>query len=274
MIMVGTHDNALVALSVALAIFASYTALSLANRIRSAHGVARRTWLGTSALALGGGIWSMHFVAMLAFSMPGMAMSYDLGLTLLSLLIAVLFTAGGFAIAGSSNLSPKRVALAGPLMGAGVVAMHYIGMAAMRMPATLSYERTWVAISVLIAIGAATAAVWLASRERSLSHRLAAAVLMGTAISGMHFAGMRAAVFDGAGHADHAAGHAGVGQANLALWVSAITIVILLLALGAARLERCSRASRSGRRGSHCASKSRMPCVATVRLKRCTMSPA
>lgn len=238
MIVVGTHDNALVALSVALAIFASYTALSLANRIRSAHGVARRTWLGTSALALGGGIWSMHFVAMLAFSMPGMAMSYDLGLTLLSLLIAVLFTAGGFAIAGSSNLSPKRAALAGPLMGAGVVAMHYIGMAAMRMPATFSYERTWVAISVLIAIGAATAAVWLASRERSLSHRLAAAVLMGTAISGMHFAGMRAAVFDWAGHADHAAGHAGVGQANLALWVSGITIVILLLALGAARLER------------------------------------
>lgn len=238
MIMAGTHDNALVALSIGLAIFASYTALSLANRIRAAHGVARRTWLGTAALTLGGGIWSMHFVAMLAYSMPGMAMSYDLGLTLLSLLIALLFTAGGFAIAGSSDLSPKRAALAGLLMGAGVVAMHYIGMVAMRMPATLSYERAWVAISILIAIGAATAAVWLAFGERSLGHRMAAAVLMGTAISGMHFAGMRAAVFVGAGHTDHAAGRASVGQANLALWVSGITVVILLLALGAARLER------------------------------------
>lgn len=238
MIMAGTHDPALVALSVALAIFASYAALSLANRIRAAHGLARRTWLGTAALALGGGIWSMHFVAMLAFTMPGMAMSYDLGLTLLSLVIALLFTAAGFAIAGAGDLSPKRAALAGLLMGAGVVAMHYIGMAAMQMPGSLSYEQSWVAISILIAIGAATAAVWLASRERSLNHRMAAAVLMGTAISGMHFAGMRAAVFVGTGHAAHAMGEASMGQATLALWVSGITVVILLLALGAARLER------------------------------------
>lgn len=238
MIMAGAHDNALVALSVALAIFASYTALSLASRIRAARGAARRTWLATAAVALGGGVWSMHFVAMLAYSMPGMAISYDLGLTLLSLLIALLFTAGGFAIAGASDLSSKRAALAGLLMGAGVAAMHYIGMAAMRMPATLSYERTWVAMSILIAMGAATAAVWLASRERSLSHRMAAAVLMGCAISGMHFAGMRAAVFAGTGHADFAAGRTSVGQGNLALWVSGITVVILVLALGAARLEK------------------------------------
>ncbi len=238
MIMAGTHDHALVALSIALAIFASYTALSLANRIRAAHGLARRTWLGAAALALGGGIWSMHFVAMLAFTMPGMPMSYDLPLTLLSLVIALLFTAAGFAIAGTGDLSPKRAAFAGLLMGAGVVAMHYIGMAAMRMPGTLSYEQTWVAFSILIAFGAATAAVWLASRERSLNHRMAAAVLMGTAISGVHFAGMRAAVFVGTGHAAHATGEASMGQANLALWVSGITVVILLLALGAARLER------------------------------------
>lgn len=238
MILTGSHDAFLVALSILIAIFASFTALSLASRIRSSKDWMRRVWVWAAAVALGGGIWSMHFVAMLAFHMPGMRMSYDLGLTFLSLALALGFTGIGFAILNWQSVSHVRIAAAGLLIGTGVLAMHYVGMAAMRMPATLSYGRLWFGISVLIAIGAATAAVWLASRDRKLRQRAAAAVLMGFAIAGMHFSGMQAAVFTADSHAGMHDGMANFGQAYLAAAITAITVLILLLALGAARLER------------------------------------
>ena len=173
MIMTGSHDAFLVMLSILIAIFASFTALSLASRIRSSTGWTRRVWISAAAAALGGGIWSMHFVAMLAFHMPGMRMSYDFGLTLLSLALALGFTGVGFATLNWQSVSQGRIVATGLLIGSGVLAMHYVGMAAMRMPATLSYEPLWFGISVLIALGAATAAVWLASRDRKMSHRIA-----------------------------------------------------------------------------------------------------
>lgn len=239
--MAGTHDHLLVLLSLVIATFASFTALNLVNRVRESKGRVRQLWLGAAAVALGGGIWSMHFVAMLAFSMPGMVMSYDPGLTLLSFSIALLFTGLGFAIMNWESVSGWRIIAAGFLMGSGVLAMHYVGMAAMRMPATLSYDRLWLAASMLIAIGAATAAVWLAAREQKLSHRLVAALVMGVAISGMHYAGMRAAIFTAGAPVDMAQGAASVDQTVLAGLVSAVTVVILLIALGAARVERFLR---------------------------------
>ncbi|MBB4100748.1 MHYT domain-containing protein [Sphingomonas kyeonggiensis] len=238
MTMTGSHDAFLVVLSILIAIFASFTALSLASRIRSSTGWTKRVWVSAAAIALGGGIWSMHFVAMLAFHMPGLRMGYDLGLTLLSLALALGFTGVGFAMLNWQSVSRGRIAAAGLLIGSGVLAMHYVGMAAMRMPATLNYEPLWFGVSVLIALGAATAAVWLASRDRKMSHRLAAAILMGFAIAGMHYAGMRAAVFTMRAHTDMHDGMASVGQTYLAAAVAAITVLILLLALGAATLER------------------------------------
>lgn len=235
--MTGTHDNVLVVLSVLIAMFASFSALSLAGRVRASSGWMRRVWLGSAAIALGGGIWAMHFIAMLAFSMPGMELSYDLSWTLLSLGIALAFTLAGFAVMNWENASRARVASAGLLMGAGVIAMHYVGMAAMRMGATLSYGRLWLAISVLIAIGAATTAVWLAARDQKISQRLLAAIVMGMAIAGMHYAGMRAAIFTPAA-AMVSAGLPSVSQTYLAALIASITVVILLMALGAARLER------------------------------------
>ncbi len=234
----GTHDAFLVNLSILIAMFASFTALSLAGRVRASTGWARGTWLAAASLALGGGIWAMHFVAMLALSMPGMEMDYDLPLTILSLGIALLFTGAGFAVMNWERVSRIRVVVAGLLMGSGVVTMHYVGMAAMRMPATLSYERTWLAASVLIAIGAATAAVWLASRDHNVWHRLVAAVVMGFAIAGMHYAGMRAAVFTATHATDLAQGSTSIGQTYLAFIISGVTVLILLMALGAARIER------------------------------------
>ena len=108
MIMSGTHDVSLVVLSIVIAIVASFTALSLAGRVRASVGGPRRLWLTAAAVSLGGGIWSMHFVAMLSFSMPGLEMSYDLGLTLVSLGIALVFTGAGFAIIDWETVSAKR----------------------------------------------------------------------------------------------------------------------------------------------------------------------
>ncbi len=228
-------------LSVAIAIMASFTALDLSGRIRASTGRARTIWLGAASVALGGGIWAMHFVAMLAFSMPGMETSYDLGLTVLSLIIAITLTGAGFAVISRGAARFWRTLWAGLLMGAGVLAMHYIGMAAMRMDATLSYSRLWIGISALIAVGAAVAAVWLASRDRATPHLVAAAGVMGIAISGMHFAGMRAATFTGGPHTDLPPGNLSVGQAYLAIAVAAVAIIVLLIGLGAARLDRVFR---------------------------------
>ncbi len=244
MIMNGTHDSYLVILSLAVAAFASFTALSLAGRIRASRDRWRRLWLAAAAVALGGGIWSMHFVAMLAFSMPGMAMSYDPALTVGSLALAIGFTAAGLATIDWQHASPRRIGIAGLLIATGVVAMHYVGMAAMRMPATLRYDPSWVALSVAIAVVAATAAVSLAAREQDTRGRVLAALVMGAAIAGMHYAGMYAATFTAAARVDAAAGVASFSQAYLAVAISIVTVLILLLSLGAARLERAFQSAR------------------------------
>jgi NO-binding membrane sensor protein with MHYT domain len=238
MTMAGTHDSSLVALSVVIAIVASYTALDLAGRIRAAKDWASHAWLATAAVAMGGGIWSMHFVAMLAFTMPGMEVQYDLGLTLLSLVLPVLVTGVGFFVVNRADAGLKALGLSGLLMGIGIVGMHYTGMAAMRMAADLTYEALWVAISILIAIAAAFVALWLAFRKTGIGQKLVAGVAMGLAISGMHYAAMQGAVFTAHRAVDHAHGFASFGQTNLALAISATTFLILFLALIAAMFDR------------------------------------
>jgi PAS domain S-box-containing protein len=232
----GTHDSTLVIMSLVIAVFGSYTALDLAGRIRASTGWMRRAWLGTAATAMGGGIWAMHFVAMLAFSMPGMEVAYDLKLTLLSLLIAIGATGISFAVMSRSQASRRRLAAAGLFMGVGVVAMHYLGMAAMRMTGAIAYDRLWIAASVLIAIGAATAALWLASRNTGFLEKAGAALVMGVAIAGMHAAGMQAATFTG--HAGRGGDTASVGQTALAVGVFAATFLTLFFSLVAAMFDR------------------------------------
>ena len=189
-------------------------------------------------VAMGGGIWSMHFIAMLAFLMP-MPVSFDIGLTALSLLVAMGVTGAGFYVIGTRRATPLQLALSGVFMGIGIVAMHYTGMAAMRMPAHLGYDQILVAVSVLIAIGASIAALWLAFRTAVAWQRLLAAVVMGCAISGMHYTGMAAAVFTTTHtHVDEALGGASLAQTNLALAIAGITFLILILALIASVFDR------------------------------------
>ena len=237
MVYTGTHDPYLVALSILVACLASYTALDLAARVNTARGLARRLWLLAAASTMGGGIWSMHFVAMLAFVMP-IPMSYDIGLTILSLVVAILVTSGAFYIISREGAWPLRLVLGGIFMGLGIVVMHYTGMAAMRGHAELSYDRLYVALSVVVALGASTAALWLAFRTTDPGPKLVAAVVMGVAVSGMHYTAMRAAIFAAHSTLPEAQQHAGLDQANLALLIAGTTFVILAFTLIASLSEQ------------------------------------
>src|SRR6202795_57177 len=237
MVVTGTYNPYLVALSILVASFASYTALDLSGHAGPARGYARRVWLVAAALTMGGGIWSMHFVAMLAFIMP-MPMSYDIGLTTLSLVVTIFVTGGGFYVISRQRASPLHLVLSGIFMGLGIAGMHYTGMAAMRGHVELSYDPLLVALSLVIAIGASTVALWLAFRTTDLGQKLVAAVVMGLAVSGMHYTAMRAAIFTAHGPVHEALVSAGLDQTNLALAVAGITFIILAFASLASLFER------------------------------------
>jgi PAS domain S-box-containing protein len=171
----------------------------------------------------------MHFIGMLAFVVP-IPMSYDIGLTALSLVLAIVVTGGAFYIISADATSRLRLALGGIFMGLGIVAMHYSGMAAMRGHAELGYDRLFVALSVIIAISASTAALWLAFQTIDPWQKLVAALVMGVAISGMHYTGMEAAVFTAHSSVPEAPANANLNQTNLALALAGITFVILAFA--------------------------------------------
>jgi len=236
MVVAGTYDPYLVALSIMVAALASYTALDLGGRVAAARGLGRPVWLAAAAITMGGGIWSMHFVAMLAFIMPT-PMSYEIGLTTLSLVVAIFVTGGGFYVISRHSGSPLRLVLSGIFMGLGIAAMHYIGMEAMREHVELSYDRLFVALSLIIAIGASTAALWLAFRTTDLGQKLIAAAVMGLAISGMHYTAMGGTTFAAHGPVPAARGY-DLDQTNLALAVAGTTFVILASALIASLSEQ------------------------------------
>jgi NO-binding membrane sensor protein with MHYT domain/nitrogen-specific signal transduction histidine kinase/CheY-like chemotaxis protein len=230
MVVTGTYNPHLVALSILVAAFAAYTAFDLGGRVSATRIAAPRVWLVAAAIAMGGGIWSMHFIAMLAFNMP-IPMSYDIGLTTLSLVVAIFVTGAGFYFINRQSAPPFSLIFSGTFMGLGIAAMHYIGMAAMREHAEISYDFLFVALSLVIAIGASTAALWLAFRTTDLGQKLVAAVVMGLAISGMHYSAMRGTTFAVHGPVHEAQGYASLDQANLALVVAGIAFVILAVAL-------------------------------------------
>lgn len=235
----GSHDTTLVLLSILIAIAASYTALDLAGRMSVAS--ARRNWslwLGAASFAMGGGIWSMHFVAMLAFTMPGMQATYDVGLTLLSLALAIIVTGIGFWVVAKFGGSWWALATSAFLMGIGIAGMHYTGMAAMRMHAKLSYDAVWLTLSIFIAIAASAAALWIAFAKTRAYQRAMAAVVMGAAIAGMHYAGMKAAIYEPMQTHREMFGSASISQMGLAAGVAITTFFVLALALVASIADR------------------------------------
>jgi diguanylate cyclase (GGDEF)-like protein len=198
--MTSLYNDWLVGLSVTVAVLVSYTALRLAARVAANEGHGAQIWIGIGAAAMGVGIWSMHFIGMLAFSLP-IPLAYDVPTTLVSLLVAILTSGFALTITSGGRLTIPRLAGSAVVMGAGISTMHYMGMAAITIVPAIAYNRWLVACSVLIAVSASFIALWLfhSLREGRSFHqwlmRMAAAIVMGLAISGMHYTGMAAARF-------------------------------------------------------------------------------
>ena len=196
-----SYDIDLVVMSVVVAIMAAYAALDLAGRISYAEGRIAAIWLAGGAFALGAGIWSMHFIGMLAVEMP-IQLGYDPLLTILSLLIAIA-TSGLALLLVSRKVLRNHVLVAGALIvGAGISCMHYTGMAAMKMAPPVRYDPLLFGASLIVAVAASLVGLWLGFNLRSEStgnivpRKLLAAGIIGIGISGMHYTGMAAALFD------------------------------------------------------------------------------
>ncbi|HYQ52299.1 MAG TPA: EAL domain-containing protein, partial [Pseudomonas sp.] len=229
----GSYSPSLVLISLCVAILASYTALDLTGRIATAKGRAVYLWMGGGALAMGIGVWSMHFIGMLAFSLP-ISLGYDIGLTAFSLLIAVLSSGFALWLVSQPSLPGLQLALGALIMGAGISCMHYTGMAALRMLPGIDYDPTLFGASLAIAVGASAAALWIAFRLRKHTPyvrqiRGLAAVLMGVAIVGMHYTGMAAANFPAGSFCGALTG--GLQGDSLVYLVLITTLAVLAVAL-------------------------------------------
>jgi diguanylate cyclase (GGDEF)-like protein/PAS domain S-box-containing protein len=194
----GSYNYGLVGLSVGLAMVASFAALDLAGRITSTQGRSRAVWLACGATAMGFGIWSMHYVGMLALSMP-MSVSYHVPTVLMSLLAAVAAAAVALFVVSQPDRGPWQRVAGSSIMGIGIAAMHYVGMAAMRCSAVISYNPWIVLLSLVLAVATSEVALRLAfhvREEKRMSRRkLISALVMGGAIPLMHYTGMWAASF-------------------------------------------------------------------------------
>jgi len=192
-----SYDLTLVVGSVLIALAASYTTLELINRVTNEKAGFGLVWYAAGAFSMGCGIWSMHFVGMLAFSMP-MPYEYDVGITILSLFISILSSFFAILISTRNYTSGYTLLLGGCLLGFGIFGMHYVGMLAMKMEAKVVYNPALLITSFMIALVAATAALWFAQELRYLhqrhkvSYKIGATIIMSMAIAGMHYIGMAA----------------------------------------------------------------------------------
>jgi len=183
------YDPTLVVASVLVAVMAAYTGLRMTTGIAALSAHRQKIEIAKAAVALGGGIWSMHFVAMLAVSLP-VPIEYDALRTLGSVLIAILITGLGLFGLHAGPPSPGRLMAAGTMTGLGIVSMHFVGMSAIGGNCVPAFAPEGYVISTMIAIGASIGAFWLAYRERPHAHLALGAVALGLAISAMHYSAM------------------------------------------------------------------------------------
>ncbi|WP_374029859.1 MHYT domain-containing protein [Bdellovibrio bacteriovorus] len=237
-----SYHSELVILSILVATFAAYVALDIVLRIKETLGSGMKTWLFAGAVAMGLGIWSMHFVGMLAMDMMGMTVGYDLPLSVLSVLVAIGASGLAFYIVSRPSVSFFSIVIGGLMMSVAISGMHYIGMASMRMPARIEWNYGLIALSVLIAAFASFAALGVSLRFRTTRRttrlHVFASLLMGLAVSGMHYTGMAAATFV---H-DHDSRLQDdvmlLGTRALAYAVFGTTFLILVVALAASIFDR------------------------------------
>jgi NO-binding membrane sensor protein with MHYT domain len=237
LIQYGTYTPSLVLLSILVAIFSSWMGLQVAGQAQSAgSGKLRAVMLSTGSLALGCGVWAMHFIGMLAFNLCT-AIDYDQRLTLLSVLPSLGASFVALSIISRRRLGTASMLAGGVLVGAGIGAMHYTGMAAMRMNLDLRYDPVMFGLSIVVAVVLATLAVWIRFGLRKLRLHLApkliaaiSACVMGCAIAGTHYIGMAAARFVGSVPAGAAPER---NITSLALAVTLVTVVLTIWINGA-----------------------------------------
>lgn len=240
MMLHGMYDFRLVGLSVVLAMLAAYTALDFSGKVSAAEGRAKWCWLAGGATALGLGIWSMHYIGMLAFALP-VPVLYHYPTVIVSLIAAILASAVALFTASRSRMGSGSLIAGSLAMGAGIAAMHYIGMAAMRLPATTEYDLGRVALSVLLAVVISLVALSLAFRIREdrqpSLRKIGSAIVMGVAIALMHYSGMWAARFHASG--EPVSTNATVYISSLgAVVIVGSSFLVMMLALAAAFVDR------------------------------------
>jgi len=239
--LIGSYNYALVALSVLIAMFASYAALDLAGRVTAAAGWTRAVWLLGGAGAMGTGIWSMHYIGMLAFILP-IPVAYHWPTVLLSLFAAILASLVALGVVSREKMGWPRALAGSVLMGAGIAGMHYIGMAAMRLAAICQFNSFLVVLSVVFAVLISLTALWITFHFRDEKtgigwEKLAGAAVMGAAIPVMHYTGMAAASFtplDKPTDLSHAISISTLGIAGIV----AVTFLVLGLALLTSVVDR------------------------------------
>lgn len=171
----------------------AFLGLRCVTRARAYAGFARARWLCLAAVSIGAtGIWTMHFIAMLGYAIPGQQITYNVPLTIASMLIAIAVVGAGLLIVGFGDGGLRPLLAGGVIVGLGVAAMHYMGMAAMIMPDSVHYNVPLFILSVVIAIVAGSAALWIGTWVRGTRATVGAALVMGVAVSGMHYTGMAA----------------------------------------------------------------------------------
>ena len=237
------HNHSLVVLSILISIFASYTALDLVNSLSNSRGKVKWVWLIGGSLAMGVGIWSMHFIGMLAFRIPGIDIYYDFPLLFLSVAVAILASALALFLISHRQATLGTYTMGSLVMGAAIAGMHYIGIGSMRMAAVIHWDMPMVVISILIAIGASFAALYMAFKLRhdltlkGFLNRGVGGVLMGIAISGMHYTAMAAMSFTLNNEISWSDQHL-LATDGLAAAIIIGTLLILGIALSGSNIDR------------------------------------
>jgi NO-binding membrane sensor protein with MHYT domain len=228
-----SHGLLIPGLAYAMSCTGALLGLLATSRARVSSGDARAGWLVLGAVSIGGtGIWVMHFIAMLGVSVPGAEVRYDVGHTLVSVLIAIVIVGAGLFTIGFADRTPLVLVSSGVITGLGVAAMHYTGMAAVHVDGQLHYDTTRVLTSIVIAVVACTAALWAALYVRGALATTGAALVMGLAVSGMHYTGMSAvSLLLSQGNSTPAGFPAVDFLLPMIVGVSALTVVVLFIVM-------------------------------------------
>jgi PAS domain S-box-containing protein len=237
----GSYDYRLVALSALIAILASYAALDLGGRVTATHGRVQLAWLMGGSFAMGMGIWSMHYIGMLAYSLP-VTVHYHWPTVLLSLVAAIFASAVALFVVSRSTMGRTSIGIGGLLMGTGIACMHYVGMDAMRLPAMCHYTIWIVVVSVALAILISLVALWLTFHLRDQTksmgwRKLASAILMGTAIPVMHYTGMAAVSFSATNESLDLSHSVEINSLGI-VGIGGVTFMVLFLAILTSFVDR------------------------------------